>query len=104
MALCCALANNPEVQKKAQAELDIVLGPKRLPLITDRVELPYLNAVVKELARWYTPAPVGTTSISLCRFVTPLTYGLALVHMNKEDDEYDGYFIPKGTTIFPNVW
>lgn len=63
MALCCALANNPEVQKKAQIELDAAIGPNRLPLISDRTELPYLNAVVKELARWYTPAPIGTTRI-----------------------------------------
>lgn len=41
-----------------------------LDLITDRAELPYLNAVVKELARWYTPAPVGTTSALLRRFAT----------------------------------
>ncbi|TEB29676.1 cytochrome P450 [Coprinellus micaceus] len=73
MALVCALANNPQVQKKAQAELDAVIGTDRLPLM-------------KELTRWFSPAP------------------LAVPHSTMEDDEYDGYFIPKGTTMFANVW
>ena len=59
MALVCALANNPEVQKKAQAELDAVVGRDRLPSIEDRPALPYLNAVMKELNRWFSPAPLG---------------------------------------------
>ncbi|KAJ3533125.1 hypothetical protein NMY22_g7461 [Coprinellus aureogranulatus] len=86
MALICALANNPEVQKKAQAEIDVVIGPDRLPRVEDRPALPYVNAVVKELTRWFTPAPLG------------------LLHSNSEDDEYDGYFIPKGTIVWANIW
>ena len=59
MALVCALANNPQVQKRAQAELDAVVGTDRLPRIEDRPALPYLNAVMKELTRWFSPAPLG---------------------------------------------
>ena len=29
---------------------------------------------------------------------------LGIPHMSSEDDEYDGYFIPKGTLIIGNVW
>lgn len=41
----------PEVQKKAQDELDRVLGG-RLPEFDDEVDLPYLSAVVKETIRY----------------------------------------------------
>ena len=49
----------PEVQKKAQAEIDTVIGPNRLPDFGDRPSLPYINAVVKELMRWHLVAPLG---------------------------------------------
>ena len=32
--------------------------------------------------------------------VTPL----GLAHYVSQDDEYQGYRIPKGTTVLPNVW
>lgn len=37
---------HPEIQKKAQAEIDMVVGSDRLPEFTDREQLPYVNAVV----------------------------------------------------------
>ena len=54
----------PEVQVKAQAELDAVVGSERLPCFNDRDSLPYINAVCKEVLRWHTVAPLGTVSIS----------------------------------------
>jgi cytochrome P450 len=54
-----ALALYPEVQKKAQAEIDAVVGPNRLPDFHDRPSLPYTNAVLKELARWNLVTPFG---------------------------------------------
>ena len=42
----------PDVQKKAQAELDNVLGPDRLPEFDDRESLPYVDAICKETHRW----------------------------------------------------
>lgn len=80
------LATYPEMQRKAQEELDAVVGSGRLPLISDRPQLPYVHALVKELSRWYTAVPLG------------------VVHTSTEDDEYDGYFIPKGTFFMPNTW
>jgi hypothetical protein len=44
-----AMAMYPEVQAKAQAELDTVVGGKRLPTFEDREELPYIVATVKEV-------------------------------------------------------
>ena len=29
---------------------------------------------------------------------------LGIPHVSTEDDEYDGYFIPKGTIVIGNVW
>lgn len=43
----------PEAQRKAQEELDGVLGQDRLPLFSDRPNLPYLDALHKEVFRWY---------------------------------------------------
>lgn len=76
----------PEAQEKAQAELDAVVGPNRLPNQADREELPYVNALIKECHRWLVTAP------------------MALPHAALKDDEYNGYFISAGTTILPNVW
>ena len=55
----------PEVQAKAQAELDAAVGNERLPCFNDRDSLPYINAVCKEVLRWHTVAPLGTVSVSL---------------------------------------
>ena len=53
------MALNPDVQKKAQAELDAVVGPNRFPDFDDRPSLPYINAIVKESMRWHLVAPLG---------------------------------------------
>ena len=53
------MALYPEVQKKAQAEIDAVVGPNRLPDFHDRPSLPYIDAAVKELTRWNLVAPLG---------------------------------------------
>ena len=53
------MALYPEVLKKAQAELDAVVGPDRLPEFEDRASMPYINAVIKELLRWNLVTPLG---------------------------------------------
>ena len=53
------MALYPEVQKKAQAEIDAVVGPDRLPEFEDRPSLPYINAVIKESMRWKLVTPLG---------------------------------------------
>ncbi|KAM5530763.1 hypothetical protein V8D89_015570 [Ganoderma adspersum] len=81
-----AMAMHPEVQAKAQAELDAVVGPDRLPEHSDRDALPYVNAVVKEALRWQNVVPLG------------------VVHRSMTDDDYKGYFLPEGTLVLPNIW
>ncbi len=51
----------PEVQAKAQAELDAVIGHgTRLPTFDDRPQLPYIDAIVLEVLRWNPVVPLGT--------------------------------------------
>ena len=76
----------PEVQAKAQEELDRVVGPHRLPDFSDLPDLPYIHAVCKEVLRWQPAAPLGVP------------------HCNIRDDEYRGMLIPKGSTIIANQW
>ena len=80
------MAAYPEVQRKAQAELDTVVGQGRFPEFEDRDSLPYVCAVIKECLRW--------------QMVTPLN----APHKATEDDEYRGFFIPKGSLVIANLW
>ncbi|KAN0132228.1 Cytochrome P450 [Lactarius tabidus] len=81
-----AMVTYPEVQKRAQAELDAVVGRSRTPTFADLPHLPYIRAMVKEALRWRPVDPVG------------------LPHLSTEDDWYEGMFIPKGTIMMANVW
>ena len=50
---------HPEIQRKAQAEIDRVVGSDRFPTFADQPDLPYVDAVVKEVHRWNPVAPLG---------------------------------------------
>jgi cytochrome P450 len=76
----------PEVQKKAQEEIDRVVGPNRLPTIEDYDQLPYIRSCIKESLRWMPTVVLGVP------------------HSVLKDDTYMGYTIPKGATIINNVW
>ncbi|KAF8573408.1 cytochrome P450 [Ramaria rubella] len=52
-----AMLLHPEAQRKAQAELDAVLGGVRLPEFSDRKNLPYVEALCKEALRWHALVP-----------------------------------------------
>ena len=80
------MALHPEVQKKAQAELDAVVGHDRLVDFSHRDSLVYVNALIKEVLRWINVAPLG------------------LSHSTTEDDEVQGYFVPAGSILMVNVW
>ncbi|KZS88711.1 cytochrome P450 [Sistotremastrum niveocremeum HHB9708] len=82
--LCMTL--NPDVQSRAQEEIDRVVGRNRLPTISDRYKLPFVEALLKEVLRWHPSAP------------------LCLPHRVLRDDIYEGMFIPKHTIIIPNIW
>ena len=81
-----AMVAHPEYQRRAQAELDTVVGRSRVPTFSDISSLPYIQAMVKEVLRWRPPLP------------------FSIPHCTTEDDWYDGMFIPKGTTCVPNLW
>lgn len=54
-----AMIHYPEIMRKAQAELDAVVGRDRVPTFSDRPHLPYMRAMVKELLRWRPAGPMG---------------------------------------------
>ena len=58
-AMFLVIAFFPEVQKKAQAEIDAIVGPDRLPTLSDRQSLPYMEAFLKEIHRWHPVARLG---------------------------------------------
>jgi len=61
--LFLVMAMHPEVQKRAQADIDRV-APNRLPTLDDYNSLPYVRAIVQELLRWAPVAPLGKPSTS----------------------------------------
>lgn len=71
LALFLCLTLYPGVQKKAQAELDAVIGRARLPALVDRPSLPYVDAIVSEVLRWCAIFPLGKCW-RFCRTI-PLT-------------------------------
>lgn len=81
-----AMTMFPEVQRKAQDEIDSLVSNERLPHLADRARLPYIEALVKEVFRWSPIAP------------------LAIPHATSEDMEYGGYHIPKGAVLVPMTW
>ncbi|KAF2263290.1 cytochrome protein [Lojkania enalia] len=82
-----ALITHPSALIAAHAELDSVIGPNRTPTFDDEKGLPYIRALVKEVLRWRPVAVLGGTP-----------------HASTEDDHYEGYYIPRGTTILGNSW
>ncbi|TFK41782.1 cytochrome P450 [Crucibulum laeve] len=74
-----AMLHYPYVIKKAQSELDRVVGQSRLPVFGDMERAPYVTAIVKEVLRWQPVAP-------------------------QEEDMYEGYVFPAGTIFVPNAW
>ncbi|KEY75191.1 hypothetical protein S7711_01632 [Stachybotrys chartarum IBT 7711] len=84
-AFIMAMILFPEVQKRAQEEIDRVVGESRLPTFSDKANLPYLRAVVQEAVRWHTLVPMG------------------FPHLATEDDTYAGYSIPKDSIIIASI-
>eukprot|EP00253_Pinus_taeda_P030404 PITA_30404 len=82
------LVLNPDAQKKAQAELDAVVGRERSVKDSDIPNLPYVQAVVKEALRMHPPGPL-----------------LSWARLSTEDVNMgDGMCVPAGTTAMVNMW
>ncbi|KAJ6472466.1 cytochrome P450 [Mycena sanguinolenta] len=80
-----AMALHPEVQAKAQREIDLVVSDMRLPEFHDREDLPLVECILQETLRWMPAVPLGPP------------------HYSRQDDVYCGMLIPKGSLIFANI-
>lgn len=85
MVFFLAMMLFPDVQKRAQAELDQVLGD-RLAVCADRDALPYIWATVLEIYRWHPIGPMG------------------MPHTTSVEHVVRGYRVPKGAMVMTNVW
>lgn len=83
MTFFLAMTLFPEVQIKAREEIDRVVGNARLPVSSDKENLPYIEAVVKETHRWHPVVP------------------MAIPHTTNKEDKIMGYRIPKGALLMP---
>ncbi|MXQ94334.1 hypothetical protein E5288_WYG001198 [Bos mutus] len=79
------LMKYPEVEEKLHEEIDRVIGPSRIPAVKDRLDMPYLDAVVHEIQRFIDLIPSN------------------LLHKATQDTVFRGYVIPKGTVIIPTL-
>ena len=59
---------NPDVQVRAQAEIDLIVGTERLPVFEDRPSLPYIEAVLRETLRWHPVTPLGKSLVYFVSF------------------------------------
>jgi hypothetical protein len=72
-----AMIARPEMQKRAQDQLDLVVGRFRPPTFADAPNLPYIQPLIKETLRWRPALP------------------LAIAHSTTQDDWYEGMFHPQ---------
>nr|KYP70576.1 Cytochrome P450 93A2 [Cajanus cajan] len=79
------LINNPHVLEKARQEMDVVIGKSRIVEESDIVNLPYLQAIVKETLRIHPAGPL-------------------LFRASSKSAVICGYDIPAKTRLFINVW
>ncbi|KAL0390168.1 UNVERIFIED_CONTAM: Licodione synthase [Sesamum calycinum] len=79
------LISNPNVLKRAQEEIDKVVGPNRLLQESDAPNLPYLQAVIKETFRLHPPLPM-------------------LSRKSVSDCVVGGYKIQAKSLLFVNLW
>ncbi|PSR75210.1 hypothetical protein PHLCEN_2v9251 [Hermanssonia centrifuga] len=86
-AMVLAMTLYPDVLRLAHDELDSVVGRDRAPTFEDKPNLPYIDAIVKEVLRWRPVIPLG------------------IPRRCTQDDWYHGYRIPKGAlmTSFSSV-
>jgi hypothetical protein len=100
-AFCLAMCHYPQYLPMLQEELDRVC-PGRLPTNADKPNLPFLRAVIKETIRWRPPVPTGWYMHH--DIPNGPNFQPGIPHYLIEDDEYQGYYIPKGSIIHPLEW
>ncbi|CAE6461268.1 unnamed protein product [Rhizoctonia solani] len=82
----CTMIKDPVCQKRARDEIDSLCDEETLPRWEDEQQMPFIRAMVKEVLRWRPPIPAG------------------LPHRLEQDDYYEGYFLPKDSTIIYSTW
>ncbi|KAK7055284.1 cytochrome P450 [Favolaschia claudopus] len=85
-SLVLILAVYPEYQERARQEIDDVVGLARLPELADFSQMPFINALIKEVTRIQPIFPTG------------------IPHYTTEDIRYKDYIIPKNTTVIMNIY
>ena len=80
------LALRPDIQSAAYSAITTVYGTTTPPDPGDEAGVPYITALVKESLRHFS------------------TLRLSLPRAAYKDLTYDDFLIPKGTTMFLNVW
>ncbi|ODM89470.1 Cytochrome P450 2J5 [Orchesella cincta] len=80
------LSQNMETQRKAQLEMDRVVGSSRQISLADRASLPYNEAIILETLRLSSVAPLGVP------------------HRLLTDIEFHGFFLPKGVSVISNLY
>ncbi|CAE6486149.1 unnamed protein product [Rhizoctonia solani] len=86
LAFVMAMMLYPEAQRKAQEEIDNVIGTSRLPELEDQSQLPFTNRLIQEVLRWCPVVPIGVP------------------HATTSEDLYQGFRIPKGAMVIGNIW
>jgi len=81
-----AMVLHPNVCRKAQMEIDRVVGTARLPNFQDRDSLPYVECILRETFRWNAPLPIG------------------IPHQVTSDDQYRDFHVPRNTIVIANLW
>ncbi|KAI0374537.1 cytochrome P450 [Pilatotrama ljubarskyi] len=79
------MLEHPEIQLRAQAEIDRVIGSDRLPSYADRKSLPYVDAIMTEVLRLRPPIN-------------------AVTRIPSQDDAHEGHVIEKDTLVIVNFW
>ncbi|KAM7073150.1 LOW QUALITY PROTEIN: cytochrome P450 2E1 [Molossus nigricans] len=79
------LMKYPEVEAKLHEEIDRVIGPSRIAAIKDRLEMPYMDSVMREILRLISLVPSN------------------VLHEATQDTVFRGCVIPKGRAIIPTL-
>ncbi|XP_069129052.1 cytochrome P450 18a1-like [Argopecten irradians] len=77
--------HNPDVQERCYEEVRRVIGEGRFPSLSDRPDLPYIEATITEILRRGDIAPLG------------------VAHATSEDVIFKGHLIPKGAMLIPLI-
>lgn len=92
---------NPTCMRRAQAELDEIVGTNRLPTLDDEHKLPYVRAVQHEVQRWRPVVSLGVCGPVLRR--AAIQSVTVQPHLSTADEMYEGFLIPRHSMIWANT-